>query len=62
MVVFTLKNYLKHHITQKLLIMSNVSYYTPEGLKKLKDELLQLEQIERPRVTQEIEDARDKGD
>ena len=42
--------------------MSDVSYYTPEGLKKLKDELLQLEQIERPRVTQEIADARDKGD
>ena len=42
--------------------MSNVSYYTPEGLKKLKYELLQLEQIERPRVTQEIADARDKGD
>ena len=42
--------------------MSNVSYYTPEGLKELKDELLQLEQIERPRVTQEIADARDKGD
>jgi len=42
--------------------MSNVSYYTPEWLKKLKDELLQLEQIERPRVTQEIADARDKGD
>ena len=42
--------------------MSNVSYYTEEGLKKLKDELLQLEQVERPRVTQEISDARDKGD
>ena len=42
--------------------MSDVSYYTTEGLKKLKDELLQLEQIERPRVTQEIADARDKGD
>jgi len=42
--------------------MSNVSYYTPEGLKKLKDELLYLEQVERPRVTQEIADARDKGD
>jgi len=42
--------------------MSDVSYYTPEGLKKLKDELLQLEQVERPRVTQEIADARDKGD
>ena len=47
---------------QKLKIISDVSYYTPEGLKKLKDELLQLEQIERPRVTQEIADARDKGD
>ena len=42
--------------------MSDVSYYTPEGLKKLKEELLQLEQVERPRVTQEIADARDKGD
>ena len=42
--------------------MSKVSYYTPEGLKKLKEELLQLEQVERPRVTQEIADARDKGD
>lgn len=42
--------------------MSNISYYTEEGLKKLKDELAQLEQIERPRVSQEIADARDKGD
>ena len=42
--------------------MSNISYYQPEGLKKLKDELLYLEQVERPRVTQEIADARDKGD
>ena len=42
--------------------MSNISYYTEEGLKKLKEELLQLEQVERPRVTQEISDARDKGD
>ncbi|WP_440880351.1 transcription elongation factor GreA [Tenacibaculum sp. C7A-26P2] len=42
--------------------MSNVSYYTEEGLKKLKDELAHLEQVERPRVSQEIADARDKGD
>ncbi len=42
--------------------MSEISYYTKEGLKKLKDELLQLEQEERPRVSQEIADARDKGD
>ena len=42
--------------------MSNVSYYTEEGLKKLKDELAHLEQVKRPRVSEEIADARDKGD
>ncbi|NJN49879.1 MAG: transcription elongation factor GreA, partial [Polaribacter sp.] len=42
--------------------MSNISYYSAEGFKKLKDELHQLEHVERPRVTQEIADARDKGD
>lgn len=42
--------------------MSDISYYTPEGLKKLKDELAHLENVERPRVTQEIAEARDKGD
>lgn len=42
--------------------MSNVSYYTAEGLKKLKDELHQLEAIERPAVSNQIAEARDKGD
>jgi len=42
--------------------MSNVSYYTKEGLKKLKDELAQLEHVERPRVSNAIAEARDKGD
>ena len=42
--------------------MSEISYYSAEGLKKLKEELVQLEQVERPRVTVEIADARDKGD
>ena len=42
--------------------MSEISYYSPEGLKKLKDELYHLEQVERPRVTHEIAEARDKGD
>ncbi len=42
--------------------MSKVSYYTAEGLKKLKDELNQLRDIERPRASQAIADARDKGD
>ena len=42
--------------------MSKVSYYTAEGLKKLRDELSQLKDIERPRASQAIADARDKGD
>ncbi len=42
--------------------MSKVSYYTPEGLKKLKDELNQLRDVERPKSSQAIADARDKGD
>ncbi|MGJ8659278.1 transcription elongation factor GreA [Cellulophaga fucicola] len=42
--------------------MSNVSYYTVEGLKKLKSELNQLKDIERPKSSQAIAEARDKGD
>lgn len=42
--------------------MSKVSYYTAEGLKKLKDELEQLKAIERPKASQAIAEARDKGD
>jgi len=42
--------------------MSDVAYYSAEGLKKLRDELEQMEHVERPRVTKEIADARDKGD
>ena len=42
--------------------MSKVSYYTEEGLKKLRRELNQLKDIERPKASQAIADARDKGD
>ncbi|UNY99510.1 transcription elongation factor GreA [Zhouia spongiae] len=42
--------------------MSNVSYYTAEGLKKLKEELEHLKSVERPKASQAIADARDKGD
>lgn len=42
--------------------MSQVTYYTPEGLQKLKDELYQLEMVERPKISQQIAEARDKGD
>ena len=43
-------------------VMSNVSYYTEEGLKKLRDELNQLKDVERPKASQAIAEARDKGD
>jgi len=42
--------------------MSKVSYYTAEGLKKLKDELDHLRDVERPKASQAIAEARDKGD
>ncbi len=42
--------------------MSKVNYYTPEGLRKLKDELNQLRDVERPKASQAIAEARDKGD
>ena len=42
--------------------MSEVEYYTADGLKKLRGDLELLEHVERPRVTKEIADARDKGD
>ena len=43
-------------------VMSTVSYYTAEGLKKLREELDQLKSIERPKASQAIAEARDKGD
>ena len=42
--------------------MSKVSYYTTEGLKKLRDELNHLKDVERPNASKAIGDARDKGD
>lgn len=38
------------------------TYVTKEGLEKMKAELEQLEKVERPKVTQQIAEARDKGD
>ena len=37
-------------------------YFTPDGLKKLQDELSQLKNVERPKISQQIAEARDKGD
>jgi transcription elongation factor GreA len=42
--------------------MSQINYYTEEGLKKLKDELHQMKAIERPSISKQIAEARDKGD
>ena len=38
------------------------SYVTKEGLDKMKLELEQLEKVQRPQITQQIAEARDKGD
>ena len=42
--------------------MSKVSYYTEEGLKKLRSDLNKLKDIERPKASLAIAEARDKGD
>ncbi len=39
-----------------------MNYITKEGLEKLRKELDELEHIERPKITQQIAEARDKGD
>jgi len=45
-----------------LTVMSQLSYYTKEGLQKLKDELDHLKRVERPSISKQIGEARDKGD
>ena len=42
--------------------MSQINYYTAEGLQKLKDELNHLRTVERPSISEQIGEARDKGD
>lgn len=44
------------------LEMAQLNYYTEEGLKKLKDELHKMESVERPSISKQIAEARDKGD
>lgn len=39
-----------------------LQYFTAEGLKKLQDELNQLKTVERPSISRQIAEARDKGD
>ena len=42
--------------------MADTVFYTKEGMEKLKNELNQLVQVERPKISQQIAEARDKGD
>lgn len=42
--------------------MSSISYVTEEGLQRLKAELDHLTSIERPAISRQIAEARDKGD
>jgi len=42
--------------------MSQITYYTEEGLKKLKDELHHMKTVQRPSISDQIAEARDKGD
>ena len=42
--------------------MSDVTYYTQEGLEKLKEELHRLKTTDRAAISKQIAEARDKGD
>ncbi len=42
--------------------MSKITYLTEEGLKKLQEELSHLKSVERPSISRQIAEARDKGD
>jgi transcription elongation factor GreA len=42
--------------------MNEVKYFTKEGLQKQRDELERLKSVERPAISQQIAEAREKGD
>lgn len=42
--------------------MSDVTYYTQDGLDKLKEELHKLKTVDRAAISKQIAEARDKGD
>lgn len=43
-------------------MMGKITYYTKEGLQKLKDELEDMVNVQRPLISNQIAEARDKGD
>lgn len=42
--------------------MAQITYYTEEGLKKLREELHEMKTVQRPSISNQIAEARDKGD
>ena len=42
--------------------MAETKYFTEEGLKKLRDEVDELIRVQRPAISKQIGEARDKGD
>jgi transcription elongation factor GreA len=54
------KGFVKHSLIPKE--MNEVKYFTKQGLDKLRDELEQLKSVERPSISQQIAEAREKGD
>jgi len=42
--------------------MADIKYFTEEGLKKLRDEVEELIRVQRPAISKQIAEARDKGD
>ncbi len=42
--------------------MTEIKYYTQEGLDKLQEELQKLISVDRPSISKQIAEARDKGD
>lgn len=42
--------------------MAETKYFTEEGLKKLRDEVAELIRVQRPAISKQIGEARDKGD
>ena len=41
---------------------TQTEYFTPEGYEKLKKELHHLKTVERPSISKQIAEAKDKGD
>ncbi|MDD2247566.1 MAG: transcription elongation factor GreA [Proteiniphilum sp.] len=40
----------------------SVTYMTEDGLRRLKEELIEMESVQRPEISRQIAEARDKGD